>query len=251
MSFEKLRAKNIEEAKSIFEEFMAIIESRSVSWVWQKKRQSRTTFVLSVMSFFRLLRNECVFFNPRYLKDAVSVWKTLAENHPEVEKWIRIYEERLKSKERMSEIGERIVDLSSSSYPIPVCFSMALEYEAAPYWGSIMVDFRKLLNVLAPVKVGIFHLPAWWSTRKVWMQDRETGEIKWLDKVLDSSKLDQFVDDIITEIKRNELEHPYTVYLIIFVHAQNKEVKIHGYLFWREVTGEVNLQKLPMKAFKS
>ena len=253
LPFEKLRAKNIGEAKSIFEDFMAIIESGLVPWVWQKKRKDRTTLVLSVMSFLRLLRNEYVFFNPRYLRDAVDVWKTLAKNHPEVEKRIRIYEERLKLKGKIGEIGERMVDLSSSLYLVPVCFSMALEYEAEPDWGSIMVDFRKLLSVLAPVKVGIFHLPAWWKKSQVWLQNEKTGEIKFVDKVLDSDKLEQFVEDVIREIKRNALEHPYSVYLIILVHAQteNKEVNVHGYLFWREATGEVKLEKLQTKKFRS
>lgn len=232
MSFEELKAKNIEEAKSIFE---YITESGFVP-----KKQDET---ISYISFYRLLRGEYVFFRKKYLKGAVGTWRALAKNHPEVEKWIRIYEQRLKSKDDMGEIGERIVDLSSGSYPYPVCLSMALECEAVPKWGSIMLDFRKLLNVLAPVKVGIFHLPARHSTSNVWTQDKETGELEWVDKTLDGNKPEELIEDMIKEVKNNTLEHPYTIYLIILVHA-HKEV-IYGYLFWREITGEVKFGDLP------
>jgi len=257
MSSEELRAENIEEAKDIFEDFNAIIESGLVPWIWQKKRQDRTRLVISVMSFLRLLRNEFVFFNPKYLQVALSYWKDYSKHYPGTDKWIRIYETRLKSqsesRDKMSEIGERFVDLSSSRYPIPKCFSMVLEYEVIPKWGEIIVDFRKLLSVLAPVKVGIFHLPARPTTDKVYTQDEKTGELKWIDEILDSDKPDRFMDDIRAEIEPNVLEHPYTVYLVILVHAQvgGNEVNVHGYLLWRETTGEVKIEKLQSKKYSS
>jgi len=253
MSVEELRKQNIDEAKRIFDDFAVIMENIMPMWVWQKKKVERTKFVLSVMSFLRFFRGEYVYFNPKYLKDAMDIWKDLAENHPEVAKWIKIYEERFKLKGKIGEIGERVVDLSSSSYPVPICLSMALEYESAPDWGNIMGDFRKLLSVLANVKVGIFHLPPWWSTSRVWLQNEETGEIKWVDAVLDSDKLDQFVEDIAGEIKRNALEHAHTVYLIMFVRARAEEMEVNlcGYLFWREPSGEVRREMLDTRTSKS
>lgn len=252
MSVKELRKLNVDEAKDLYEGIANIIESEVVPWVWQKRRADRTKLVLSVISFWRLLRGEYVFFNPKYLEDAIDIWKTLAKVHPEVDEWIKIYEERLKMKKKIGEIGERLVDLSSSQYSIPVCLSMAVEYEPVPNWGSIMVDFRKLLNVLARVKVGIFHLPTGWSTSHVWVQDEETGEIKWESKVLDSNKLDQLVEDVKKEIKPNKLEHPHTVYLTTFVRAQaeKKEVNLYGYLFWRESSGEVHSETLEPKTFR-
>jgi hypothetical protein len=251
VSVEEVRKQNVDEAKRIFEDFATIVESGVVPWVWHRKREDRTKFVLSVMSFFRLLRDEYVYFNPKYLKCAVDYWKVFAENY-EVGKWIKIYEKRLELKGKIGEIGERVVDLSSSLYNLPVCLSMALEYEPVPDWGSIMCDFRKLLSVLSPVKVGIFHLPPWPSTSHVWEQDEETGEIRWTEKVLDGDKLDNFIEDIIKEIKFNSLEHPHTVYLIIFVRAPTeKEVNLYGFLFWREASGQVNRESLEPKTFRS
>jgi hypothetical protein len=246
MSVEKLRKKNIQAAKSVFKDFVAILEGGKRLWVWQKKKRETTLYVLSLMSFLRFFRDEYVFFNKKYLKDALGIWKELAEDYPKVKRWIRIYEERLKMKQELGEIGEHIVDLSSSVYPIPVCFSMAVEYESETRWGSIITDFRKLLNVLAPLKVGIFHLPTFYSTSKVWVQE-QTGDIKWLNKVLDGSKPEQLINDIKTEIKRNELENPDTVYLVILIRALYDKINIYGYLLWRETTGEVNFEKLPMK----
>jgi len=252
VSVEDIRKQNVDEAKSIFENFAAIVESGAVPWDWQKKRKDRTNFVLSIMSFFRLLREEYVYFNPKYLQDALDTWKVLAEDYPEVGKWIKIYEDRLRLKGRIGEIGERVVDLSSSLYPVPVSLVTAMEYESVPEWGSIISDFRKLLNVLARVKVGIFHLPPWSWTSRVWEQNEETGEIKWIDKVLDSDKLDQFVDEITREIKYNELEHQDTIYLLILIRVrpERTEVNLYGYLFWREASGEVNRETLEPKTFK-
>jgi len=252
VSVEDMRKQNVDEAKSIFENFVAIVESGAVPWEWQKKRKDRTEFVLSTMSFFRLLREEYVYFNPKYLKNVLDVWKALEEDHPEVGKWIKIYEERLKLKGMSGEIGERVVDLSSSLYPVPVSLITAMEYEAVPEWGSIIGDFRKLLSVLARVKVGIFHLPPWSQTSRVWDQNEETGEIKWVVKVLDSDKLDQFGDEISREIRYNELEHPYTVYLLMLIRVrpERTEVNLYGYLFWRKASGEVNRETLEPKIFK-
>lgn len=256
MSTEELRKQNVAEAKRIFGEMATIIESGSVPWVWQKKRRDRTKLVIAFMSFFRLLREEHVFFNPVYLKDAVDIWKELAESEPEdlgVSKWIMMYEERLREKENISGIGERVVDLSSSPYSLPFCLSMALEYEPVPDWGEIMRDFRKLLNVLAPVKVGIFHLPTWPSTCRVWIQDRESGNIRWESKVLDGDKLSELIEDIKAEIKLNEIEHPHCIYLTMFVRADDlkKEVNLYGYLFWRESNGEVKSDMLGPRKFSN
>jgi len=250
MSVEELRKQNVDEAKRLYEWIVLIINSGIISWIWKKKRKTRMKIVLSMMSFSRLLKDEYVFFNPKYFQDVINYWKPWVKDYPEVDKWIKIYEERLRSKDEMLEIGERIVDLSSSRYAVPVCLSMALEYETLPYWGAIMVDFRKLLNVLAPVKIGIFHLPAWKSTDRLWYQDEETGEITWESKVLQGDKPDQLVEDIKEDIKDNELEHSYTVYLITFVRAQTeKEVNLWGYLLWRESSGDVCFETLEPKTF--
>jgi hypothetical protein len=179
MSVEDMRKQNVEDAKEIFEDFAAVVESRAVPWDWQKKRKDRTEFVLSTMSFFRFLRDEYVYFNPRYLGAALGIWKALAKDHPQIDRWIKIYEERFRSKGTIGEIGERFVDLSSSPYDVPYFLVTAMEYENVPEWGNIMIDFRKLLNVLARVKVGIFNLPPYSWTSRVWVQNEETGEIAW------------------------------------------------------------------------
>jgi hypothetical protein len=146
----------------------------------------------------------------------------------------------------MGEIGERFVDLSSSRYPTPEYFSMVLEYEAIPKWGEIIGDFRKLLSVLAPVKVGIFHLPALRSMDRSWFQDEESGKPEWVDKVLNGDKPDEVVTDIKAEIELNALEHPYPVYLLVLIHTPMgaNELPLNGYLLWRETTGKVAVEKL-------
>ena len=250
---EDLRRKNISEAKDTFEFFAEIMDSElanSVSWDPQKNREERTKLVLAVMSYWRLAKGEYVFLDKRHLESVVNFWKewkNFAEEKyiEEISTWIRTYVERLKHKKELGEIGERFVDLSSSFFTVPINFSFILEYEASPYWSAIIYDFRKLLNVLAPVKAGIFHLPKLFSTSKVWVPDEETGEIKWEDKFLDSSKPDELIEDMKNELKLNEVEHPNTVYLIILIHLQTeKRVNLHGYLLWRETTSEVKSEKL-------
>lgn len=56
-----------------------------------------------------------------------------------------------------------------------------------------MYDFCKLLNVLAPIKVGIFHLPSYPTTSRVWVQDENTGNLEWESKVIDATKLDEYI----------------------------------------------------------
>lgn len=158
-----------------------------------------------------------------------------------------IYKKRLESKKEIGEIGERFVDLSSSYHKVPINFSFILEYETLPYWSAIIYDFRKLLSVLAPVKVGVFHLPKWFSTSKLWIQDEKTGRIEreGESKVLDSSKPDELIEEMKNELRSNELEHLNTVYLIILIHSPTeKDVNIHGYLLWRETTGEVHSENI-------
>jgi hypothetical protein len=243
---EKSREENIEEAKTIFEEFISIVESKRVPWVWQEKRPARTSFVISVMSYFRLLKNEFVFFNPKYLKNAIDDWKYLDEDNHKIDEQIREYEERLKYKEKLGEIGERFVDLSSSKEPVPIYFSIVLEYEPEPYWGSIIKDFRKLLDTLAPIKVGVFHLPSQTTTDRSWMYNDEAREITWVPKVLDGNNPDQLVNEIKTAIELNHLENPSTVYLLMLIHTNltEKPIDVHGYLFWREKSGEVKEEKI-------
>jgi hypothetical protein len=253
---EDLRKQNVEEAKQIFEEMAAIIQSAPVSWVWQKGRKERTKFVIALMSFLRLARGEYVFFNPMYLSDAIEIWKDLAETDPrdlEIRKWIQIYQERLKEKKDISGIGERVVDLSSSPYGLPFCMSVAMEYEPMPDWAEIMRDFRKLLNVLAPVKVGIFHLPSSPSTRRIWIQDDGSGRIEWDTKVLDPDKPGSLIEDMRGELQLNELEHPHTVYLTILVRVNDlsNDVILRGYLFWRETNGEVHSEMLEPRTFNN
>jgi len=128
---------------------------------------------------------------------------------------------------------------------VPINFSFILEYEASPYLNEIIYDFRKLLSILAPVKVGVFHLPKLFSTSKPWIQNEETGEIKWEDRVLDSDKPDELIEDMKNQLKLNELEHSNTIYLIILIHSSTEEgVNLHGYLLWRETTSEVHSEKL-------
>ncbi len=94
--------------------------------------------------------------------NVIDLWKTYLQNpeiNDEVREWINIYEKRLESKKNLSEIGERFFDFSSSILNLPYPFSQVLEYEASPHWGAIMQDYRKLLGALAPIKIGIFHLP--------------------------------------------------------------------------------------------
>jgi len=259
-SVEELRRNNIGEAKDIFEYFAESVKAshseKLVSWEPQKDREKRTRFVLATMAFWRLSRGEYVFLDKRHLESVVDLWKgwknfTEKKYHEEISKWIRIYEERLKHKKELGEVGERFVDLASSYHEVPICFTFILEYEASPYWGAIIKDFRKLLGVLAPVKVGIFHLPKLFRTSKLWVQDVGAGKIKWEDKALDSNKPDQLVEDMKKELKINELEHLYTVYLIILIQSQTvKDVNLHGYLLWRAPIGEVSSEKLEPRSWK-
>jgi hypothetical protein len=247
------RTENAMEAKNTFEFFAEIMESElvtSVSWDPQKSREERTRLVLAVMSYWRLMNDEYIFLNTRHFESVVDFWKKWMNSaeekyREEISQWIRTYEERLKHKKEIGEIGERFVDLSSSYHKVPINFSFILEYEASPYWSAIIYNFRKLLSVLAPVKVGIFHLPKLFSTSKPWVQDEETTKIKWEDKVLDSDKPDELIDDMKNELKLNALEHPNTVYLIILIHSPTEErVDLYGYLLWKETTGEVHSETL-------
>ena len=246
------RNKNVADAKNMFEYFAQCVEEfvEAVSWDPQKGREERTRFVLASMSYWRLFDEEYVFFNPRHLESVVNHWKhwknMLKEKNREelVSKKIREYEERLKHKKKLGEIGERFVDLSSSHLELPIRLSFVLEYEASPKWGKIIYDFRKLLSVLAPVKVGVFHLPKFYSTDSMWVSDKE-GKITWVDKVLDSSKPDKLIEEMKFELVLNECENPNTVYLIILIHSQTeKNVNVYGYLLWREITGKVHSEKL-------
>lgn len=208
--------------------------------------------VISFVSFLRLLENEYVFFNPKHLKDAVADWKTL-DKHNELTEWIKKYEGQLRMKGEISEIGERFVDLSSSPFHPPCYLSIALEYECEPDYGEIVLDLRKSLNVLARVKVGIFHSPTVQSISRPWAQKAETGEIKMERRVLGWEELrDRLLKEMQEEIKLNELEHPYTIHLIIFIHAQAKQdkVNLYGYLFWRDTSGKVSSEVLEPKSVR-
>lgn len=245
------RSKNIEQAKHTFEFFVFAPTPNEITWDPEKDRANRTKYVLALMSYWRLLNSEYVFLNTEHLEDVINSWKkwkTLAEEkeyQERVGEWIQEYEERLKSKEKIGEIGERFVDLSSSRIGLPIYFSFILEYEAEPNWGAIIYDFRKLLSVLAPVKVGIFHLPKWFRTSKLYDPESvKTGKIGWEDKILDSSKPDELIDDMKNELRGNVLEHPSTVYLIMLIHSLNEKRSVYGYLLWRETTGKAHSEKL-------
>jgi tetratricopeptide (TPR) repeat protein len=249
MNAEELREENVEEAKQIFDDMAAIVPNVSVSWVWKKERSDRTICVIALLSFLRLARSEYVFFNPKYLEEAINIWKKLAETDPSdqiIRKAIAKYEERLKQKKNIGGIGEHIVDLSSSYCALPISLTMALEYEPSPDWGEIMYDFRKLLIVLAPLKVGIFHLPSYPTTSRVWVQDENTGNLEWESKVVDATKLDELIEGMKSNVRLNEMEHSYSIYLMIFIQADeaSKTVTLKGYLLWREVGGEVHLEML-------
>jgi len=250
MSVEDLRKQNMDEAKELYKYIAEIIESGVMPWDWRKKRKERTELVLSMMSLLRLLRGENVFFDPRHFEGVIKWWKIFVEKYPEMDKWIKIYEERSREKSKIAEIGERLVDLSSSPFSPPVYLSMAFEYEPLPRWGQITQEFHKLLNVLAHVKVGMFHLPAWQSTDELWYHDEKTGKLKWESKVLHGDKPEELIESMKEELGNNELEHPYTVYLITFLRAlTEKEVNLRGYLLWKEPAGEVFSETLETKTF--
>jgi len=104
-----------------------------------RNREERTRLVLAGMSYLRIIRGEYVFLNPKHLASVVSYWKmweSLVEeesNRELLNTWIRTYEQRIKSKKKIGEIGERFVDLSSSKFQVPISCSFVLEYETSPY----------------------------------------------------------------------------------------------------------------------
>lgn len=249
------RSTNISEATNTFGFLSECVKSTFadvVSWNPHKSGRERTGLILALMSYWRIQRGEHVFLNPRHLKSVMNYWRKWRDSAEEESYrktatfWIRLYEQRLKFEKRISELGERFVDLSSSVSQAPICFSFILEYEASPYWSEIIYDFRKLLSVLAPLKVGIFHLPKYFSTSNIWEYGKN-WEIEWKDKVLDSDKPDELIGDMENELKLNTLEHPDTVYLIILIHSRDeKSVDLHGHLLWKETTGEIHSEKLTM-----
>lgn len=162
------RKNNLEEARNTFDFFTGFMTSdfsKTISWNPIKNRSKRTQMVLAIMAFWRIaVGEEYVFFDKRYLASIIDIWKLFQpsldeEIQAKFDIWIKIYEERLKHKDKIAEIGERFVDLSSSYSKLPLYFNFILEYESSPVYGDIIKDFRKLLTILAPLKVGVFHLP--------------------------------------------------------------------------------------------
>ena len=119
-----------------------------------------------------------------------------------------------------------------------------MEYEAEPTFDSIIVDFRKLLAILAPVKVGIFHLPKRSKSSKMWSTNLQTGNIEFENIILDGDKPEELIEHMKVLIKGNEMEHPSSVYLIMLIHQKSSETEVQGYLMFREASGEVQYEKL-------
>jgi len=249
---DEFKSKNIEEVKDFFywfKEFVEKYESENIiSWDPNKNRTKRTELVLSIMSLYNFDKGRYVFFNKRYLSNVIDLWKNLLQ-YPEIKdkvmEWINIYEKRLQIKGNLSEIGERFFDFSSSVRSLPFPFSQVLEYEASPYWGAIMKDYRKLLGALAPIKIGIFHLPKTSTTDKAWSQNEETGEFTWNKVILDSNEPELLIVDMENDLMTNYYENPASVYLIMLIHSTySKPVNVLGYMLMREFDGKVSMTKL-------
>lgn len=238
-----------DEARGIFNYFAEIMQYSTerglVSWDPDRDRDKRTEYVLAAISLWSFGNGQYVFFDKKHLDGVVQLWRTVKElDEDQIGEWIRLYEERAKQKGKLAEIGERFVDFSSSYYSLPFCFSVILEYEASPYWGAIIHDFRKLLTVMAPLKIGIFHLPKLFRTSEVYVQDLKTGKISWEKKVLDGEKPDELIEDMKIDLAKNQFENPHTVYLIVLIHLLAGNLKMYGYLLWREADTKVRSEKL-------
>lgn len=64
---------------------------------------------------------------------------------------------------------------------------------------------------------------------------------------------DRLLKEMQEEIKHNELEHPFVIYMILFIHAyqvEKRKVDMYGYLFWREHSGEIGSEILEQKSLE-
>lgn len=202
-----------------FENLVWIVKNTNyVSWTRNKDRRARTSFLISFVSWLRLVEEENVWFDISHLETAISLWKRFWEladvKDKEFANILSKYEELLKRRKELGEVGEFLVDLVSSKLQSPCCLTLAMEHENVPEWGAIIQDFRKLLNVSAYIKTGIFYLPPYGSLKKEWSQ-KENGEVFRKERYLKWNELkDELIQDMRSEIELNELEHslPYNFY---------------------------------------
>lgn len=239
---------NEQKAKEIFNFILDFPKYylEGMDWDWRKKRTLRTKYVFSLLSFaINAYYNEYTYLNPQYLVDILQnwqIWLDTLDNKEGMLKKINFYQKMI-DEGLTHELGEILVDLSSSpTYP-PSYLTFAIEYENVPEWQRIIYDFRKLLHISARIKIGLFHLPAHGKTQKAFSFDDE-GNMKNVNKFLKWRELlEILITDIKNEINYNIFESKSTIYLIIFirnVHEKN-EPDIYGYLINREKLDSVSL----------